>query len=80
MKVFKVELMVLDFYGIGAKAIKGELENANFGNDCIHPTVKSCEGRDIGNWINEHPLNNSKTRDAEYHRLFELNKKQQEVD
>ena len=34
------------------------------------PSVMAIEGRDIGEWDDSHPLNNSNTSDAEYARLF----------
>jgi hypothetical protein len=70
MKVYKVELMVLDFDGIGAEGIKDEIENTKYGNRCISPEVKGCEERDIGEWSDDHPLNHRDKSDAEYRRLF----------
>lgn len=70
MKVYKVELMVLDFDDIGADGIKAEIENTKYGNRCIVPEVRACEARDIGDWSDEHPLNHRDTSDAEYQRLF----------
>ena len=73
MKVYKVELMVLDFDGIGAEGIKDEIENTKYGNRCINPEVKGCEERDIGEWDDDHPLNHRDKSDAEYRRLFTPN-------
>ena len=70
MKVYKVELMVLDFDGIGAAGIKNELENSNYGNDCIRPKVMHCESRDVGEWYDGHPLNLIGEDEQEYRRLF----------
>ena len=73
MKVYKVELMVLDFDGIGAEGIKDEIENTKYGNRCISPEVKGCEERDIGEWDDDHPFNHRDKSDAEYRRLFTPN-------
>jgi len=70
MKVYKVEVLVIDFEDIGADGVKAEIENANYGNDCIRPEVKTCEERDVGEWSDSHPLNRRNTKDAEYRRLF----------
>ena len=70
MKAYKVELLIIDFDDIGAEAVATELENANYGNDCIAPQVKSVTGRDIGEWDDNHPLNCEDTSDKEYNRLF----------
>lgn len=37
---------------------------------CMYPKVIKIEGRDIGEWGDEHPLNNHATSDEEYERLF----------
>lgn len=47
MKVFKIELMVVDFDDLGAEGIKEVLENTDYPNHCLDPRVKSCESRDI---------------------------------
>ena len=70
MNAHKLEILILDFGKIGADAIKSELENAHYSNDCISPTVMSTETKDIGPWSDEHPLNILDKCDAEYARLF----------
>lgn len=70
VKVYKVELMIVDCDGIGAEGIKEELEDTEYANHCISPEVMSCESRDIGEWSDSHPLNLLDLRDAEYRRLF----------
>jgi hypothetical protein len=62
--------MVIDYDGIGQNGIIAELEHGNFGNDCIHPKVKHIEGREIGTWHDDHPLNIGGTCEEEYRRLF----------
>ena len=46
MKVYKVELMIIDFDGLGADAIKDEIENTHYANHCISPTVKNIHERE----------------------------------
>ena len=74
MNVYKVEIMVIDFDGIGGDGVKDEIENARYGNRCIRPEVKSVEEQDIGEWDDDHPLNQMDSSDAEYRRLFAPNK------
>ena len=66
MNVYKVEIMVIDFDGIGVDGVKNEIENAHYGNRCIRPRVKNIEQRDIGEWDDDNPLNDFSTSDAEY--------------
>ena len=70
MKAYKIELLVVDFDGLGEVNIKSEIETARYPNDCINPQVKTIEGRDIGQWHDNHPLNKRATADDEYRRLF----------
>jgi hypothetical protein len=71
MKVYKVELMIIDFDGLGADAIKDEIENTHYANHCISPTVKNIHERDIGEWDDSHPLNQLDTSDYTYRELFD---------
>ena len=70
MKIHKLIVLVVDHDGLGAAGVKSELENANYPNDCIRPTVIEIDTRDV-EWSDDHPLNNSKTERAEFDRLFE---------
>jgi hypothetical protein len=72
MKAYKVEILIIDFDGLGENGIKIELENANFANDCIHPNVKNIKSVDIGEWTDSHPLNITTTANDEYKRLFNI--------
>jgi hypothetical protein len=69
MKVYKVELMIIDFDDIGEN-IKTVLENAWYPNHCISPHVMHIESRDIGEWRDDHPLNLIGKSEEEYKRLF----------
>jgi hypothetical protein len=70
MNAYKVELLIINFDGLTAEEIKVEIENANYGNDCIAPDVKKMEVKDIGEWSDDHPLNHNHTAETEYKRLF----------
>lgn len=70
MEVHKVVISIIDFDEIGAEEVKAVIENTRYPNRCISPSVESIETRDIGEWSDEHPLNNSKTAPAEMARLF----------
>lgn len=73
MKAFKTEILIIDFDELGKDGILEELENANFPNDCLSLDVQSIEEKDIGEWSDDHPLNNISTSRAECKRLFAKN-------
>lgn len=75
MKAYKVELLIIDFEGIGPEEIKLLLEDGNYPNDCLSPKVKFITERDIGEFSDNHPLNCNDTYEKEYKRLFEQNSK-----
>jgi len=70
MKVHRVVFTVLDFDDLGAEGVVTTLENQKFPNHCMSPYVRLIETRDIGEWSDDHPLNSSKTDEAEIARLF----------
>lgn len=70
MKAYKVEILIIDFDQLGEKEIVEVIENTKYPNYCISPTVKDIKSVDIGEWTDEHPLNNSKLHDDEYKRIF----------
>lgn len=69
MKIHKLTILIVDHDNLGAAGVTTELENANFANDCIRPTVVEIDTRDV-EWSDDHPLNNSRTRSAEFRQLF----------
>lgn len=71
MRVYKVELMILDFDEIGGEEIRDVIENQRYPNHCISPNVMHIESRELGEWDDEHPLNNTKKMQGEFYRLFE---------
>lgn len=74
MKAFKVTLLIIDHDEVaeseGEKAIGEYIENARYPNRCLSPHVMQIESRDMGEWTDEHPLNNTKLAGAEFKRLF----------
>ena len=70
MKVYKVEIFIVDHDQLGADEIRDVIENARYPNHCIYPDVKSIIEKDIGEWSDDNPLNKPSTADAEYKRLF----------
>ena len=69
MKVFKIEIMVIDFDGLGEDGVKNEIENAHYHNDCMSPEVKSIKSEDV-DWSDDHPLNKCGTSARAYQDLF----------
>lgn len=70
MKVYSLEIMVIDFDGIGGEEIKDVIENAHYPNRCISPDVMVTRVADIGEWEDSNPLNFAETKKTEYLRLF----------
>ncbi len=70
MKVYRVEVMVLDFDRLGADGIRTTLENTRYPNRCIAPEVVKIQEADIGEWDDSHPLNSTVKWKAEFQRLF----------
>ena len=69
LKVYKVELFIVDTDQVGAKEIKQVIENARYPNRCISPQVVDIEERAV-DWHDQHPLNlRDKWRQA-YNDLF----------
>ncbi len=69
MKVYKVVLSIIDFDEVGDE-MADYIEDAHYPNDCLSLRVVSIESRDIGEWSDDHPLNQSDTAKAEFERLF----------
>lgn len=70
MKIYKVTLSILDFDELGEDEIQSTIENIKYPNWCISPKVMSCEGKEIGEWSDDHVLNISATHKEEFNRLF----------
>lgn len=70
MKVYKVELLIIDFDEIGEESIKETIENQKYPNYCISPSVMNICCEDVGEWDDDHPLNKSSTSKDYYNNLF----------
>lgn len=70
MKAYKIELLVIDFDGLGQQGVVETIESRRWPNDCISPSVEACQEADIGVWTDDHPLNRKDTAPAEYARIF----------
>jgi len=70
LKAYKVELLIIDFDGIGRDGIVSAIENTRYPNHCIAPDVQYVSTADIGEWDDDHPLNHMDTAEDEYSRLF----------
>lgn len=70
MKAYKVELLIIDHDALGANEIATIIEETKYPNRCIFPTVMDMFEQDIGEWTDDHPLNNYSTMLQEYKRLF----------
>ena len=70
MKAHLLQVLILDFDKLGSDEIKATIENQKYPNHCISPTVLSGREVDIGEWSDDHPLNNYTTMRAEADRLF----------
>ena len=69
MKVFKIEIMVIDFDQLGEQGVKNEIENVNYPNDCMSTEVKNIKSVDV-DWSDDHPLNKCGTSARAYQDLF----------
>lgn len=69
MKVYKIELLVIDFDELGEERMKLTLESVRYPNDSVSLKVKRMDTREV-EWSDRHPLNLDKEQDAEYARLF----------
>lgn len=67
-----VVLTILDLDGLDANEIKIVIENVHYPNHCMSPDVIKVQTVDLGEWDDDHPLNQSDTADAEWRRLFPL--------
>jgi hypothetical protein len=70
MKAHKVTLLIIDFDALGPEEVKVEIENVSYPNDCISPNVVEIETVDIGEWNDDHPLNNADTMKDAMENLF----------
>jgi hypothetical protein len=70
MKAYRVEILVVDHDEIGPDQIKYCLERTKYTNWCMAPDVIEIQECDIGEWTDEHPLNQTATYKDEFRKLF----------
>lgn len=66
MKAYKVELLVIDHDDVGEGEITFVLEDVKY----IYPKVMSIQSKDIGEWDDDHPLNQRDQYRPFYEELF----------
>ena len=71
MKVYSIEVLVLDFDDIGEDEVKSVIENTRYPNRCIAPEVKGIITKEI-EWSDEHPLNLISESDRAYREIFNI--------
>jgi hypothetical protein len=69
MRAYKIEVLVIDHEDVGLQ-VKNMLEDCNFPNDCIRPSVMKIQIADIGEWSADHPLNKHATMASYYEEIF----------
>lgn len=67
MKAYRFEICVLDFENYGPEEYKVIIEQAKH----LSGTVMSLDEIDIGEWDDDHPLNNSKTARSYFEQTFQ---------
>lgn len=69
MKVYKLEVIVIDHDDVGDE-MKDILENQKYPNWCLSPHVIKMESIDIGEWDDDHPLNNKRLFSSYIRNIF----------
>ena len=70
MKAHKVTLLIIDMDDIGTEELRLAIEETRYPNRCISPEVYKIDTVDIGEWSDDHPLNQIETANYEWQRLF----------
>jgi hypothetical protein len=70
MKVHLLQVLVIDHDALGVDEVERILEDANYPNRCIAPSVVKSQSAEIGDWDDDNPLNHSDNQVAEVDRLF----------
>lgn len=56
VRVYRMDVLVVDHDRLGPDGARQGLENARFPNDCMSPEVIALEEREV-EWSDDHPLN-----------------------
>ena len=70
MKVYKITLCFIDHDNLGLESVVNIIENARLPNHISPGTVISIDERDIGEWRDDHPLNQLNTCTNAFNDLF----------
>jgi hypothetical protein len=70
MKAHLLQVLIVDHDHLGVDEVERTLEDANYPNDCIAPSVLKSQSVDIGEWDDDHPLNDEDELITEVNRLF----------
>ena len=70
MKAYKVTVLVIGDDELEESGIREEMENVRYPNHCMYPRIMEIEEADIGEWTDEHPLNQRDTKQAEFEKIF----------
>ena len=71
VRIYKLTVMVIDDNELGDEEITDAIQETWYPNHCIMPSVMSVESREIGEWDDDNPLNNSDTHEEEFRRIFD---------
>jgi len=69
-KAHLLQVLIIDHDALGVDEVERVLEDANYPNDCIAPSVIKSQSVEIGDWDDNNLLNYSDTQAAEVDRLF----------
>lgn len=72
MKVYRIDIMVIDHDDVGAEEIKDVIESHSFPNPYPQTSlnVMKVEEREIGEWDDDNPLNFISKRNEAFQKLF----------
>ncbi len=70
MKVYKLVISIIDLEEHGETLLVEDIKNLRG----FSPSIISIESAEIGEWTDDHPLNNSNTYNKEIERLFNAKK------
>ena len=70
MKAHLLQVLIIDHDHLGVDEVERVLEDANYPNRCIAPSVVKSQSAEIGDWDDDNPLNHNDTQTAEVDRLF----------
>lgn len=70
MKLIQMTVTVIDFDGLGAEEVASTIENQKYPNWCISPKIHEIKEHDIGDWSDDHPLNQNSTCEEAYKNII----------